>query len=188
MKFYMAAGRLVGTQAEAKDLDRNFEQHDVPTDKDGLMAYVNDLLERIDQASGGAQPEGAVVTPELEPASAPELAPPPPRAPQPDEADTRRKLALALRGMEADAVEEKILEAKGPVFGRFMSAAIGRLGELGRDGFDAYNATRAHGGDAEASVGVKRSARWIPGSDERGLRYLTILLAADLLKKERKGG
>ena len=34
---------LVGTQAEAKDSKRPWKQVDIPTDKTGLMAYVNAL-------------------------------------------------------------------------------------------------------------------------------------------------
>lgn len=45
MIFYLCNGQeLVGTQAEAKAIDKNFVQVDVPTDKAGLMAYLNPLL------------------------------------------------------------------------------------------------------------------------------------------------
>lgn len=46
MIFYLANNQLAGTQAEAKALDKNFEQVDVPTDKPGLMAYINELMGR----------------------------------------------------------------------------------------------------------------------------------------------
>lgn len=42
MKLYIAAGVYVGTQAEAKKLDRDFTPVEVPTDKEGLIAYLND--------------------------------------------------------------------------------------------------------------------------------------------------
>ena len=51
MIFYKAAGLLVGTQADAKAIDRAFVQVDVPTDKAGLMSYINDLLSQIAAAS-----------------------------------------------------------------------------------------------------------------------------------------
>ena len=45
MIFYLAGGKLAPTQAEAKAIDPNFVQHDVPTDKPGLMAYINNLMQ-----------------------------------------------------------------------------------------------------------------------------------------------
>ena len=51
MQFYLCEVKdgvqLAGTQADAKTLDRGFTPVDVPTDKAGLMAYVNRLFERI---------------------------------------------------------------------------------------------------------------------------------------------
>jgi hypothetical protein len=41
MKLYIAAGQYVGTQAEAKKLDRDFTTVEVPVDKPGLIAYLN---------------------------------------------------------------------------------------------------------------------------------------------------
>ena len=41
MKLYIANGTYVGTQAEAKKLDRDYEPVEVPTDKEGLIAYLN---------------------------------------------------------------------------------------------------------------------------------------------------
>lgn len=43
MKLYLAAGKYVGTQADARKLDKSFAQVDVPTDKEGLIAYLNEL-------------------------------------------------------------------------------------------------------------------------------------------------
>lgn len=42
MKLYIANGVYVGTQAEAKKLDKLFTQVEVPTDKEGLIAYLNE--------------------------------------------------------------------------------------------------------------------------------------------------
>jgi hypothetical protein len=45
MIFYLCNGNeLAATQADAKKLDRNFEQVDIPTDKAGLMSYINRLM------------------------------------------------------------------------------------------------------------------------------------------------
>jgi hypothetical protein len=50
MIFYIAlddAGhrQLCGTQADAKAINKNFEQIDIPTDKPGLMAFVQGLYD-----------------------------------------------------------------------------------------------------------------------------------------------
>ncbi len=46
MIFYLANNQtLCGTQADARALDRNFVQIDIPTDKAGLMAYVQKLMD-----------------------------------------------------------------------------------------------------------------------------------------------
>jgi hypothetical protein len=51
MIFYLcktqAGQRLAGTQADAKALDRKFEQVDVPTDKAGLIGFINRLYLQI---------------------------------------------------------------------------------------------------------------------------------------------
>ena len=44
MIFYLCNGSVLsGTQADARALDKNFVQLDIPVDKAGLMAFVNDL-------------------------------------------------------------------------------------------------------------------------------------------------
>jgi hypothetical protein len=46
MNLYMTAeGRFVGTQAEAKKSGKGWTAAIVPTDKDGLIAYLNDRAE-----------------------------------------------------------------------------------------------------------------------------------------------
>lgn len=41
MKLYIADGTYCGTQAEAKAISKQFEAVDVPVDKAGLIAYLN---------------------------------------------------------------------------------------------------------------------------------------------------
>lgn len=57
MKFYRAntegGPRLESTQAEAKALDPNFERIDIPTDHDGLKAYVQALWDENHQLRQG---------------------------------------------------------------------------------------------------------------------------------------
>lgn len=50
MKLYIAAGQYVGTQAEAKAIDKGFENVEVPTDKEGLLAYLNMLGQELAEA------------------------------------------------------------------------------------------------------------------------------------------
>lgn len=48
MIFYLANNQtLCPTQAEAKVIDRDFVQIDIPTDKPKLQAYVQDLMNKI---------------------------------------------------------------------------------------------------------------------------------------------
>jgi hypothetical protein len=44
MKLYIADGGYVGTQAEAKQVDRAFRPVEVPTSKDELIAFLNQLV------------------------------------------------------------------------------------------------------------------------------------------------
>ena len=47
MLFYLCNGStLCGTQADARALDKDFVQLEVPVDKAGLMAFVNELYAR----------------------------------------------------------------------------------------------------------------------------------------------
>lgn len=47
MKLYFAAGQYVGTHADAKKLDKDFSPIEVPTDKKGLINYLNVLVSQI---------------------------------------------------------------------------------------------------------------------------------------------
>jgi hypothetical protein len=50
--FYLVNGnQLAGTQADAKALDKDFTQIDIPTDKLGLMSYINDIMRVKDSQS-----------------------------------------------------------------------------------------------------------------------------------------
>lgn len=43
MKLYIANGTYVGTQADARAITKQFTEVDVPTDKAGLIGYLNSL-------------------------------------------------------------------------------------------------------------------------------------------------
>lgn len=75
MNLYLTVeGRFVGTQAEAKKAGKGWAAVIVPTDKDGLLAYLNDRPAGPPQAAAE----------ELEAAPAPIVAQaPPPRAERP---------------------------------------------------------------------------------------------------------
>jgi len=65
MRLYHAAGVYVGTQADAKRLDKDFTQVEVPTDKDGLMAFLN-RAKIAPQNAVGAPPVVTAPSPSVE--------------------------------------------------------------------------------------------------------------------------
>lgn len=69
MIFYLCNGdTLAPTQADARKLDPNFEQVDIPTDKGGLMSYLNNILagnahdDTIVEETTGPAPTGECLT------------------------------------------------------------------------------------------------------------------------------
>lgn len=64
MKLYLAAGTYVGTQADARKLDRDFQPVDVPTDKEGLIAYLNRITEKTEWLKAPQVEEGVMDPPE----------------------------------------------------------------------------------------------------------------------------
>lgn len=73
MIFYLAVDdkgdtKIVGTQAEAKAINKGFQQIDIPVDKAGLMAWVQQMLDETLNTGGGhppaslspAKPEGPI--------------------------------------------------------------------------------------------------------------------------------
>ena len=64
MIFYLTNGStLCGTQADARALDRDFEQIDIPVDKAGLMKFVNDLYARLAADADDPSPLPAPTSP-----------------------------------------------------------------------------------------------------------------------------
>lgn len=139
MKYYLAGGLLVGTQADAKKADPNFVEHHVPDDKEGRMEYVNGLLRKIaelETSPAPAQPPAPTAQPQ-EGGRAPAMA---------DEQRARfeslaRRLgwipkseapAPAAPKFDAPAdLAEAIIDAPADQMPRILSTAIGRLGEIG---------------------------------------------------------
>lgn len=67
MIFYLATdpeGRdqLAGTQADARAVNKDFQQIDIPTDKAGLMAYIQKLMDAA-QVAPEPTPKPVPVTP-----------------------------------------------------------------------------------------------------------------------------
>lgn len=56
MNLYLANGTYVGTQAEARKLDKGFKPVTVPVDKEGLIAYLNALVTRRAVTPSPAEP------------------------------------------------------------------------------------------------------------------------------------
>lgn len=69
MIFYIATvpgrgRRLCTTQAEARTIDQDFVQIDIPTDKPGLRDAIQELLTEIDEKSVSKEPESQEINPE----------------------------------------------------------------------------------------------------------------------------
>src|SRR5207253_1409768 len=99
-------------KARAAELDATFAEVELPATKGGLIPFLNDRERAV-----AALPPVEVITESMpcQPFASPPpaiLAPPPPR------------------DLTVDAIEEAIGDAKGAPFGRYLAAAIGRLGEL----------------------------------------------------------
>lgn len=173
--------RFVGTQTEAKSLKEPFEVIDVPTDKQGLMEYLNRIEEGRENAASPAPADPAPETPTI--ATSPEqMRPsqlerfeavarrlgwtPPGEAPPPTPA--------AAPTVSLDSVEALIDEIAGNDLIRILSASISRLGEVaGIKGWAAF---------------AKNTYAWSAGakSTEQGLGMLMLAAFDNFgLKTER---
>lgn len=116
MKLYLAAGQYVGTQADAKRLDKGYEAVEVPTDKEGLIAFLNSPWKTQPQDAGfDLIAPTAATTPavKLQPA-----APPPERW---SSTATEVLSNMDSKG-EADGIVEKIMTARGYPLKRYAGA------------------------------------------------------------------
>lgn len=116
-------GHWTGTQADAKlaAVGAPWALVEVPTDKYGLLSFLNNI-ERELRATVPALPP-----PIMEVVSVP-----------PAEVDVFKPHKI---DSSADVVEE-ILGSKGDLFGTYLNATIDRLGELRNEGFDALAVLR----------------------------------------------
>ncbi|ARK07504.1 hypothetical protein LAV_00129 [Sphingobium phage Lacusarx] len=152
MKLYLSNARTwTGTQADAKEAQggSDFEAIEVPTDKPGLIAWLNEewaaWYAEMERRAAETAPESAVET--VQPITAPEPSPPPPPAP------------LAA---PSGSITERILELQGNDLFLALEAAISRLHETaGPRGWNQF---------------AKRATSWGGGTTavDRGLGMLVL--------------
>jgi hypothetical protein len=129
MDFYkLADGTLVGTQADARKSKQKWTPHAVPTDKQGLMDYLNRIA--------GCQKAGA--TRDSGPEAYTDTSPAPPNAPRAVSVgrDMSAKAMLARidapEGVDVDKIGEIILKSNGYVLASFAEAVAMRYGMLAK--------------------------------------------------------
>lgn len=170
-----SSGLWIGTQGDAKqyvkDNGGSWEVIDVPTDKDGLLNYLNGLraetpaVETVTIATADMNPERGG-----EPSIQHEVPVEAPKPATPSEDELKAKMRKALKSMADDAIEERIMAARGIQAARFLWASLERLGELGREVFPHINSLL----DQHPRVNIR----------DRGLSYLTIAMVERLTPKQ----
>lgn len=140
-------GTYQRTQAEARASGQSFESVLIPVDSQGLVDFLNTLIAKERQGGHVLSPAPAIVPDFIkdDPTIGPDSvvypkAPPPPAEPPADHAAMRRKLAQELRGMEVEAIEDRILDMKAAPLGRILAASVERFGLLGKDAWDSLHA------------------------------------------------
>lgn len=123
MIFYTAIAedgttQLRGTQADARAVNKQFEQIDIPTDKAGLMDFVQQLYAEIDELRRDIAVEVGA-----EPAPAPSAQPVAPPAPPPSPAEPDE-----LPDEDEDKFDARILEEQ-----------VGALGLMGVEALDRFD-------------------------------------------------
>jgi hypothetical protein len=183
--------RFRRTETEVKKEKLAYEVVEFETDKDSLIDRFNAYEERIEALQAQIGGSAPAVAPEEEQSdgqeadvSTPAVHSPPvrtaPAAPLPDENEAKRRLVAMLQSMRVDEIEQKILDSKGAAFARYLLAGIGRLGELGQEGWLEMQAFRNQFQNAESSTVGKKNATRVQEVEERGLRYLALAQIADL--------
>lgn len=79
MRLYLCQdGSYAGTQADAKLRGKNFEQIEVPTDKDGLLSYLNQMVNAVEDLRPATDPWAGHETDPMYPLPVAQSAPLPP--------------------------------------------------------------------------------------------------------------
>lgn len=161
MKLYRKTdGTWAGTQAEA---GKGFEPVEVPTDKPGLIAWLNDNMGGATE-SPAEREEGSVATTEAKTAETPRKSAytgngnvPEGSCPRCTWSYSKSKAAMdkLWAGAEADAIAERIEQADGWMLVRLIAATTERMTTIATELKDEANVTanrkRSAANDAEAA-------------------------------------
>lgn len=136
MIFYRAVDddgmtHIVGTQADARAINKSFEQIDIPTDKAGLMAYANEMQGQIDRLNAN-EPLGVDDT-DLQQEPAPLPIPDPPQETETVPAPTTTEGLIDL-----------IRSLDGAPLMEVLHSSIARLGQLGGAGWSMFEMKGRH--------------------------------------------
>ena len=125
MNLYLTAdGRYVGTQAEAKKAGKGWTPETVPTDKEGLIEYLNALHDRL---CGPLYDPDAVPNSfeGLEPVTVAQI------TEHKEAANSGRDLKLQ-QGRELTQITDYIMDSEGYVLGSILNAGLERAAQLSR--------------------------------------------------------
>lgn len=152
MIFYLATettGRkvLFGTQVDAKKLDKNYGQIDVPVDKKGLMEAIQETLDMVFALEGKVNSAAhdasiAPVTIDLNPAPADSFKD---RANESREAERAEFMSVSR---DVLSLSDKILTLDGWPLGQIAAAVTSRIAELAKPYVEAP--APAENGDEDA--------------------------------------
>jgi hypothetical protein len=191
MKFVWvpSINRFRRTETETKKERLKYEVVEFETDKDSLIERFNAYEERIEalenQLRGATSPQPAADEP-LEPAPTVSPPQPVPVAPPAEDPALKRQLAQQFRQMETDEIVDRIFAAKPNDMAHFLLASVGRLGELGREGWEYVQAHRNFTRDCERNQ-AKEKRPYAAAFDEKGLRYLCLMLIEDMNGQKVQG-
>lgn len=164
MIFYLAietSGRkvLFGTQVDAKKLDKNFTQVDIPVDKKGLMEFLQESLDAIFELEKSqptaADPNDSMLSGDMEVSERQMIiTDPTPAAGFNDKfGNSRDNDRAEVMGVSRDvlSMSDKILTMDGWPLGQIAASVTSRIAELSKPYVEAYPLTEVDGNyDAES--------------------------------------
>ncbi|MEG8219604.1 hypothetical protein OSJ57_03070 [Sphingomonas sp. HH69] len=149
--------RIVGTQADARAINREFTQIDIPIGKPELMAWANDMQRQID-ALRDALGRAAIDEPS---GKSTDVLDPAPIQPRTSSGDDRPMETAPIRAEP----ETEIMALDAARLAPIVEQAVERVGELGEAAFEAIDAYQARDG--------------VGGSFSRGVHILSVLCAGE---------
>jgi hypothetical protein len=169
----------VNTQADAKHSGQAWEKVDVPTTRKELLSYLNEIAASCRGGiSSDTPPAAEPQEPETAEVEYSQTHTPAP-APTIDHAAEKRRLVAEMASLSREEIVDRIFEAKPNDMAHYLLASVGRLGELGRDGWEHVQAHRHFCRDAERNQ-MKEKRPYAAAFDEKGLRYLCLMMIDDL--------